>query len=1117
MSTALARLFPVRRQELGRLVPCFIIYFLVIAGVIFGRNARDSLFLNEIGIKWLPYMYIANAFAVVACSLVYTAFVDKIPRALFITISSTLFIAALFLSRLVLATHAKWFYVALYMIVQVIWLLSVMQFWTFAGDLFDTRSAKRVFPVINMGGLLGMVGAGFGGKPIVNLIGTENLVAVWGGLLVLATLLVLWIGQRYGKPVAPQGPQIAGPKKKESQVENLKEGWSFLRGSSLMKTVALITLAQWIVFTLVDYLFNAETKIHFHSEKDAMTKFFGTFRGFAGLTALIIQVFATSQLISVFGVGKTILAHPAFLVISTAVMRLAYGFGTSCITKFGDHVLLYTVQESSYQLLYNPIPLDRRGRMRAFVEGYIKPISMGIAGVVLVIAALMLPNKQLATVSLVLSVAWVVLARRVGASYFNALVGNLKQTSNLRDMTAHQLSEMGDQQTTQVLLNQLDEDDDDAVVFAIEIIGRIHPAHTRQAIEKKLNHRSEKVRVAALNALGRMVARKSVDSILHCLSDEAPSVRAATARALGVIGEEVEEEPLAKLLSDSDEAVRVETMVALTRTAALDGILTVAEKIREMLRGESADERATAARVLGRLKTRHFTPSLLPLAKDPDPTVRMAAVRALGEAGDPRGLPVVLAAMKDRTYRYRARKAAMSIVNRHRKAGVKALLEALKSEQLPSAQARILEILSYCSGDGIVDACIEHFSAPSAEVRSAALEALSSRPSRGETQPETAEKLREYAQSEIRELYEDIRAHALLEQTYGTEAVDSLAEAADADNFETRGRILIVVGLLTDRTVTRVISRKLHSANPREKADAMEALDSLGVPEIARPLIATLDIPDTNAALQLCGQVLGEKHPTEEECLQGLLHNASVWLRAMTAFFIGEQGIQSCVPDLVSLLADPNGLVREAALLALAALRVENFESLARPLLDDPSPRVRAVAQRLSEPDAKGEAVMLSTIEKILFLKTVSFFSELSGEELRDLSDLTTEHEYPGGTVLYKRNDNADCLYVIVQGHCVITRETDGQTYEMASLGPRDYFGEMSLLDGEPHTTTATLTEDSVLLGVTRDAFKDLIKEDPDIAFDVFKELSRRLRQYRDLEEFRQTEDTTSHVPSIGG
>jgi len=48
---------------------------------------------------------------------------------------------------------------------QVIWYFSLMQFWTFVGDLFDTRQAKRVFPLLAVGALLGMIGVASSVEP----------------------------------------------------------------------------------------------------------------------------------------------------------------------------------------------------------------------------------------------------------------------------------------------------------------------------------------------------------------------------------------------------------------------------------------------------------------------------------------------------------------------------------------------------------------------------------------------------------------------------------------------------------------------------------------------------------------------------------------------------------------------------------------------------------------------------------------------------------------------------------------------------------------------------------------------------------------------------------------
>lgn len=1119
LKQSLARLLPVRGHELSRVLPCLVIYFLVVAGIIFGRNARDSLFLKEIGLKYLPLMYVANGVFVVLCSLVYSAFVDRMPRALFVSITSGLFIGALVVSRLLLAWQLHWFYAGLYLVVQVIWLMSLMQFWTFAGDLFDTREAKRLFPVINLGGLLGMVAAGFGGKPLVTRFGTENLIALWAVLLLAATALVLFVGRRAKKDDAATAPRRKAPAKSQSQVESFKEGWHNLKDSPLMRTVALITLAQWIVFTLVDYVFNAQTREHFHNNKDQMTAFFGTFRGMAGGAALVLQVFATSQLISRFGVGRTILVHPSFLILSTGWMATRFGFLSSCAAKFGDHVLLYTVQESSYQLLYNPIPLDQRGRMRAFVEGYVKPISMSIGGGLLVLAALFLSGSQLGQLSLVLSVAWFVLASRIGKAYFGALMGNLTQSQSVASAAAHQLTGMRDDQTAAVLLRELRNPDEEVVILALDVLGRVQPKHVRAAVEEMVGHPHSRIRAQALRTLGRLGGAKSVRRIVPCLADPAATVRAAAARAVGEIGEEISEETWAPLLTDADPEVVVESAVAMTKTGGLDGVLRVIEVLREMLGGEAAEARATAARILGRLQTRHFAPSLLPLVGDPELGVRLTALAALGEIGDARGLPAVLRALADRAERRVARKAALAMVKAHKKVGVKELLEVLAAETTLSVKAEMVELLGYCTGAGIVEACLSQLTVPNAEVRERALEALGRREKRKPLPEETAATLRAYAASELCSLYEGLRARATLEGAFGAKAA-ILTEALQEDNRTTQGRILKAIGLLTDRAAVRAIAQKIRSSSARERADALEALDSLGCRELTRDFLPTLDDQEPQAMLDLCRRFLGTEEPTVEQCLGWLSDHASVWLRAALMFFIGENRLTSCNDNLLRGLQDPNGLVRETALMALAdqvdgSRPRESFLGLAEPLRQDPSPRVRALVEALTADPTERSVEMLSTMERILFLKSVSFFSHLDGESLRDLADIATEEDLSAGTAVYREGNPAEALYVLVKGHCDIVRKVDERDLHLASLGPREYFGEMSLLDGAPHTTSALLTEDSTLLSLTRENFKDLIREVPDIAFGIFAELSRRLREARDQEELGSQAEEQVQAPAM--
>ena len=127
---------------------------------------------------------------IVIVSIIYSSFIDKMDRTRFMVASTLLYTAVIVLTRVFLAMHLQWFYSVCYVIVQILWLIGLMQFWTFMGDVFDARESKRLFPLISTGGLVGMIVAGLGAKYVVKAIGTENLFVLWAIMLVLSIFLL---------------------------------------------------------------------------------------------------------------------------------------------------------------------------------------------------------------------------------------------------------------------------------------------------------------------------------------------------------------------------------------------------------------------------------------------------------------------------------------------------------------------------------------------------------------------------------------------------------------------------------------------------------------------------------------------------------------------------------------------------------------------------------------------------------------------------------------------------------------------------------------------------------------------------------------------------------------
>src|SRR5215510_3407569 len=91
------------------------------------------------------------------------------------------------------------------------------------------------------------------------------------------------------------------------------------------------------------------------------------------------------------------------------------------------------------------------------------------------------------------------------------------------------------------------------------------------------------------------------------------------------------------------------------------------------------------------------------------------------------------------------------------------------------------------------------------------------------------------------------------------------------------------------------------------------------------------------------------------------------------------------------------------------------------------------------------------------FLKKVPLFSELDDEELQQITTVVREQHYKKHTTIVHVDDPGNALYILKSGLVKVTIEDrDGYEMILRILYPTDFFGDMSLLDGEPRSATVT-------------------------------------------------------------
>jgi CRP/FNR family cyclic AMP-dependent transcriptional regulator len=123
-------------------------------------------------------------------------------------------------------------------------------------------------------------------------------------------------------------------------------------------------------------------------------------------------------------------------------------------------------------------------------------------------------------------------------------------------------------------------------------------------------------------------------------------------------------------------------------------------------------------------------------------------------------------------------------------------------------------------------------------------------------------------------------------------------------------------------------------------------------------------------------------------------------------------------------------------------------------------------------------------------LGKVWLFERCSNRELDLLQDAATEMEFPAGKALTTQGETGRHFMVIVEGEAEVSR--DGT--QIALLGPGSFFGEMSLLDGQPRTATVTTREPTRVLMITTAAFNGALATMPSVDRKMLTVLAARLR-----------------------
>jgi AAA family ATP:ADP antiporter len=1052
----------VKREELAPAALLFLYLFFAIGCYMMGQTVGDALFLSAFP-TYLPHGIIATAVVVGIFTSVYIRMSHRL-RLEWVVIGSLLFFALGFAVFWWLARFSgEWVYPLLYTWVYTVGGLAPAMGWTLANHCLTTREARRVFGFIGAGAILGAPCAGFLSAALTSRaqVRPETLLLVIAlGLGFCALCVKVLFRQRRERLAEVDW----GTSSAAGTPKNLLQVWSYIRASRyLLLITALITIGCCAT-TVVGYQFKLIARQSFAGDKVALTAFFGTFYGYIGFSAFVLQMLVTGRLLRSLGIRVTLFVMPVVFLGGSLGVLLAPVLLSAAVLKGSQGLLRYSVDKSTTELLYLPVtPPAVKGQIKSFIDSFIWRIADGIGGIaLLVFATLNFSPGRMSLLNFVFLVGWIGIAYGVRREYLTVLRSAIERRTLDPERTA---ARMLDSTTAEVLAHSLESGSEQQALYGLSLfeVGREPVWHP--ALRKLLEHPSAAVRQRALHLLSEAKHHGIVPQVEKMLGDESLEVRAEALQYLVV---HAHKDPLHLLETARDvpaHSLQSAVAVYLARSGDPDCLAAASHILRDMLSAtgpEGAATRREAARVLGSIaSSKEFHVELLKLLDDPSPEVTERALLSAGRIRTNELLPRIVEKLGEPRFLGAARAALIQYGDE----AVETLRQRLNDvttskdvrRQIPKVLARLA---TADSAAALTDSLIQ--SDP--EVRYEVIKALNQLRLKHPKLLMDAADIPHILDYELLAYYRSFQILAALEIQNGhsppaAKAGPLVIQAVRERMGQEFERVFRLLGLVYAPSDIYNAYLGLTSHRPQLQANALEVLEHVLPPDLYRRLAEVADPESTTERrLALAQRLCQTRVDSGAEALRILLHSGDGWLCACAMYAIGQSRLRE-------LEGEMRGLPHS------------------EPLLDQ---IWTWTSGRLAARESEKGAGMLTVLEKVDLLRTAALFQALPAQSLVRVAAIASELSWAPQQVVYQENSPAESIFFLLEGEVELLRT--GKV--ILRRGGNQMLGSLAVLASGSHPESAVVSQPTRALRVDREDLFEAMAEDFRVARGIVKALA---------------------------
>ena len=1033
----------------GKMVLTFFMFsFFTIAMGLVAKTARDAYFLSRFDKSILPLMFLAIAIVISPILTFYTKLSKKLAaRTVFMITCSIFAVSFIFLQ----AIMTGYVIPIAYIWIEIAVAIMIIQFWSYAGESFEPQQAKRLFGIIAGGGSFAVMLIGMTLKPYVKAFGTDELLFISAGFLGLAFLFGNLSIQYFKKD------QTKGPKKPIKKAQKKKKMDPFIVG------IATIVALSAIVTTLVDYQFKMIASATFPEETD-LVGFFGTFYSIAGAASIIMQFFITGPLLSRFGILLGLLILPFFLILGSTSILLAPVLLSASFAKFSDQTFKFTINSSSLELIWLPVPPEIRKVIKPQVSGTIKSIAEGIGGLVTFLLVKIIALPYLSIVSLGSIVIWLFTSFKVKTGYVNQLQTAIAK----RQIDFEELNvDVQDAAMVKTIEETLSSNDEIKQLFALEIIEGLPLSSWKKTIKRLFNDGAPEVQKRILSMAWDEESIISNEDIIQAMNNN----NSVSAEATIVVGRRKLKDALPDLenllLNSDNQDVSAAAAAAILQIES--GPTDKAKMILNNMLDEQDDtKQATALKRLiynDQILTNDKLKSFLNHNSE---IISNVALNIAEKRKDESLVPAIISNLSIAQTSIQARQTLKSFSEELINEQFKQLIESNATSR--KLRLGIIRTLREYPNEDSIELLISQLDNNDQDIYNTIVESLLAiarvNPINENKQNQIADEIntiaeKVYTLNECLNMLPDDEHKFLMEDHLNNEIQNTLPT-------------LLKLGVLdVPETPIETYIHTIKSGDPSKLPFLLEFFENVfskNEREVINPLIEQLPLDERSKI----GNLHFKSMPTNfNQKLIESVYSPNKWESAIALDYL----LISNKMDVIKSL-DWQKVPASNANQELITRRIQkngaNLDFI-------PPERFKLDTEIIS---------MYSTLEKTIILKSVDLFKSIPAENLSRVAQITDEVTFDANSPIFAEGDYGDSLFIVVDGNVRIHKGTQ----ELAMLGKGTCLGEMALLDDEPRSADATVTEDSTLFKIEQEGFYEVMGSQSDIMEGIIKLLTGRLR-----------------------